>query len=71
MNTTTNRTNRRDTQGKAPDLIAWHIPERENAPWSRIGAAWAHGDGAGYSLQLDLMPIVPGRIALRVNTKDG
>ena len=52
---------------KAPQLIAWHVPERENAPWTRIGAAWRHDDRKGFSLQLDLLPAAGGRIVLRAN----
>jgi hypothetical protein len=50
---------------KKPELIAWHVPERDKAPWTRIGAAWEHGDGEGLTLELDLMPIATGRIVLR------
>ena len=53
-------------EGKKPDLIAWHAPSREGAPWTRIGAAWMHKDGNGMSLQLELMPINENRIMLRV-----
>ena len=59
---------------KAPALIAYHVPEREKAPWTRIGAAWEHKDGEGLTLQLDLMPIGTGRIVLRAGndkTADG
>jgi hypothetical protein len=49
-----------------PALIAWHVAERgEKKFWSRIGAAWAHEDGEGLTLQLDLLPAVGGRIVLR------
>jgi hypothetical protein len=50
---------------KAPALIAYHVPEREKAPWTRIGAAWNHKDGEGFTLQLDLIPVTTGRIVLR------
>lgn len=33
----------------APAYEAFHIPERDNAPWTRIGAARTHIDGAGYT----------------------
>lgn len=49
----------------APALIAYHVPDRENAPWNRIGAAWDHKDGEGFTLQLDLVPVSGGRIVLR------
>lgn len=59
--TTTNNTEAK----KAPALIAYFVPEREKAPWTRIGAAWDHKDGEGYSLQLDLVPAGSVRIVLR------
>lgn len=49
----------------APALIAYHVPERENAKWQRIGSAWLHEDGKGFTLQLDLMPVSGGRVVLR------
>ena len=64
MSSKANRKNR-NGQGKQPDLIAYHVPARDNAPWNRIGAAWAHNDGKGYSLQLDLVPVGESRIVLR------
>jgi len=50
---------------KAPALIAYHVPERDKAPWTRIGAAWDHKDGGGFTLQLELVPASSGRIVLR------
>ena len=50
---------------KAPALIAYHVPGREKAPWTRIGAAWDHKDGKGFTLQLELVPVTEGRIVLR------
>ncbi len=49
----------------APALIAYHVPDRENASWTRIGAAWPHEDGKGFSLTLDLLPAAGGRVVLR------
>jgi hypothetical protein len=39
-----------------PDYTAYVVPERENASWIAIGAAWSHEDGEGFSLRLDLIP---------------
>lgn len=50
---------------KAPALIAYHVPDREKASWTRIGAAWDHKDGEGFTLRLDLVPVSSGRIILR------
>jgi hypothetical protein len=41
---------------KRPDYTAYVVPERENASWIAIGAAWSHEDGEGFSLRLDLIP---------------
>lgn len=57
--------NKSSDEKKAPTLIAYHVPERENARWTRIGAAWDHKDGKGFTLTLDLIPTTGGRIVLR------
>jgi len=36
--------------------------------WTRIGAAWAHADGKGFNIQLDVAPL-DGSIALRVQSE--
>ena len=51
-----------------PTYIAYWIREREDngkGVWNPIGAAWAHADGKGFNLVLDLQPR-DGRISLRV-----
>jgi hypothetical protein len=51
---------------KKPTLIAYTVRERgdgQKAIWTRIGAAWPHGNGAGFTLQLDSLPL-DGRIVL-------
>ena len=52
---------------KAPSHTAYQVRSREGQKgfWTRIGSAWQHGDGKGFSIQLDAMPI-DGRITLRV-----
>jgi hypothetical protein len=44
---------------KKPTLIAYSIREREGqkAIWTRIGAAWLHGNGPGLSIQLEALPL--------------
>ena len=61
----TQNENKPSDEKKVPALIAYHVPEREKAPWTRIGAAWDHKDGKGYTLNLDLVPTNGGRIVLR------
>jgi hypothetical protein len=50
---------------KKPALIAYTVKEREGqkAIWTRIGAAWPHGNGAGFTIQLDALPL-DGRVVL-------
>ena len=50
---------------KRPELTAYFVADREKAIWIPIGAAWAHSDGEGFNVKLDLMPNAPGRIVLR------
>jgi hypothetical protein len=55
---------------KTPAFIAWHVAEKSDSKsfWTRIGAAWDHEDGKGFTLQLDLVPVSGGRIVLRTPT---
>ena len=34
--------------------------------WTEVGAAWAHGDGKGYNIKLNLLPIDGSDIVMRV-----
>jgi hypothetical protein len=54
-----------EQEANTPALVAYHVPDRENAIWTRIRAAWSHKDGKGFSLQLDLVPAASGKIVLR------
>jgi hypothetical protein len=49
-----------------PSHIAFHIRHGNNGHnyWSKIGVAWPHSDGLGFSIQLDAMPM-DGYISLR------
>jgi hypothetical protein len=44
---------------KKPTLIAYSVREREGqkAIWTKIGAAWPHGTGTGFTIQLEALPI--------------
>lgn len=57
----------KDANGNKPTLIAYSVKdargEEANAIWTRIGAAWAHEHGPGYSIRLDALP-VDGRLVL-------
>ena len=63
-------TDTNNTASKTPTHIAYHVRDREGKKgfWTRIGAAWQHNDGKGFSVQLEVVPL-DGRIALRVATE--
>jgi hypothetical protein len=42
--------------------------EGQKSFWTRIGSAWAHADGKGFNVQLDVAPL-DGRLSLRVATE--
>jgi hypothetical protein len=45
---------------KKPTLIAYSVRERgegQKAIWTRIGAAWPHGNGPGFNIQLEALPL--------------
>jgi hypothetical protein len=52
-----------------PILIAYTVKDGQGAEpkaiWTRIGAAWPHSNGGGYSIRLEALP-VDGRIVLVV-----
>jgi hypothetical protein len=51
---------------KSPTHCAYQVREgKGKSYWTRIGAAWAHQDGKGFSLQIDSVPL-DGKITLRV-----
>jgi hypothetical protein len=58
------------TTSKTPTHFAYQVRSREGKKsiWTRIGSAWAHGDGSGFNIQLDAVPI-DGKITLRVPTE--
>ncbi len=38
--------------------------EEEKSIWTRVGAAWPHGDGKGFNIQLSAYP-VGGKLTIR------
>jgi hypothetical protein len=58
---------RQNTGSKAPTHVAFHVRDTKDGKgfWTRIGSAWAHKDGKGFNVQLDVIPL-DGSIALRV-----
>lgn len=63
----TNTKTNQQTNSKAPSHVAYHVRDREGGKgfWTRIGSAWQHADGKGFSIQIEAMPL-DGRITLRV-----
>ena len=52
--------------GKAPSHVAYQVRDgKGKGYWTRIGSAWTNGDGKGFNIQLDSVPL-DGRITLRV-----
>lgn len=43
--------------------------EGKSERWTKIGAAWPHKDGQGFSFVLDAYPAGNGRVAIRLNTE--
>ncbi|MFQ5444171.1 MAG: hypothetical protein ACE5EK_06090 [Nitrospinales bacterium] len=61
-----------ENQDKAPTHIVYHVVEYDNgnkANWTRAGAAWAHKDGEGFNVALNLFP-VDGRLVIRTRKED-
>jgi hypothetical protein len=53
------------TEPKTPAFQAWHVTNKgDDSFWTKIGAAWPHGDGKGLSLILSVIPM-NGQIVLR------
>lgn len=51
---------------KLPSHIAYQVKDRgDKSYWTRIGSAWQHGDGNGFNIQIETVPL-DGRITLRV-----
>jgi hypothetical protein len=63
----TNTNPTESTGSKVPSHIAYQVRDREGKKsfWTRIGSAWAHSDGNGFNIQLEVVPL-DGRITLRV-----
>lgn len=66
----TTRENNSET-GNRPSHRVFAVSEakREGGKdfWTDIGAAWAHGDGKGFNVVLNLLPMQGQNIVIRVN----
>ena len=57
-----------ESTSKSPTHVAYQVRDRgegKKSFWTRIGSAWAHGDGKGFNIQIETVPL-DGRITLRV-----
>ena len=64
-------TNNTQSGAKSPSHVAYQVRDRgegKKSFWTRIGSAWAHGDGKGFNIQIETVPL-DGRITLRVATE--
>jgi hypothetical protein len=64
-------TDTNNSQSKRPTHTAYQVRDAKNGGkgfWTRIGSAWAHADGNGFNVQLEVVPL-DGRITLRVATE--
>ena len=51
---------------KQPSHRVYAVTKREDKSfWREIGAAWAHGDGDGFNLALDYLPLNGAEIVIR------
>jgi hypothetical protein len=51
---------------KQPTHRAYAVTKNgERSFWRAIGAAWAHGDGEGFTLKLDYLPLNNADIVIR------
>ena len=59
--------NENTAASKSPSHVAYHVRDREGKTsfWTRIGSAWAHADGKGFNVLLEVVPL-DGRVTLRI-----
>ncbi len=61
-------TNETIASSKRPTHRVYAVTKRKNSDesdWAEIGAAWAHADGKGFSLKLNMLPLNGGDIVIR------
>lgn len=71
---TTTQPSTTSERGRRPEYRVFAVATRQGAKdfWTDIGAAWAHEDGEGLSISLNLLPLQGQSIVLRKNEpKDG
>lgn len=59
------------TTNKQPTHRLYAVEKRNGKNyWRPIGAAWAHGDGEGFGLKLDYLPLNGAEIVMRAPKAD-
>ena len=62
----TKKTNTTEKKSNRPTHTLFHVTGEGDAQnWTRIGAAWAHQDGKGFNLDVEMIPMKPGRFVVR------
>jgi hypothetical protein len=65
MSNDTTTTKQRPTHN-AFTVRKYKVNGEHRSQYTKIGAAWQHGDGKGYDVVLECLP-VDGRVSLRLN----
>ena len=55
------------TASNKPSHRVYAVTKRKSGEndWTEIGAVWAHGDGKGFNLKLDYLPLNGGELVIR------
>jgi len=63
--------NSKTSTSKMPSHYAYQVRDGKNGKtfWARIGAAWQHKEGGGFTLLLESVPL-DGRITLRIASEN-
>ena len=56
------------TAPNKPSHRVYAVTKRKSGEndWTEIGACWTHGDGKGFNLKLDYLPLNGGELVIRV-----
>jgi hypothetical protein len=61
-----------NNQSKHPTHKVYAVTKgNKRSFWREIGAAWAHADGEGFSLKLDMLPLNGAEILVRTPKAEG
>ena len=56
------------TSPNKPSHRVYAVTKRKTGEndWTEIGACWTHGDGKGFNLKLDYLPLTAAELVIRV-----